>query len=225
MNLQKAGYGIEQRQAGIVMVNHPLQCGHDSPKQLWKLQTVDQHIVHFQQNAQPVALPCQLRLVSLRGFQVQRVVHRYRNLAGHPLHELQLTVGNALRRQTPESHRSHAPLRRGQRYHRCAPHTVLPQSRHVFRVARLLFGVRHHERLLRLPHLARRRAFYRRLASRRLFRRHPRLQNVQAHHVARRVMENQRKKIEFDDRMKPLRQIVKKGRQVALLGNRLADFE
>jgi hypothetical protein len=52
-----------------------------------------------------------------------------------------------------------------------------------------------------------------------------RFENVQAHDVARGVVERQRKEIEIDDGVEALGEIVEEFGKVALLGDGFADFE
>ena len=53
----------------------------------------------------------------------------------------------------------------------------------------------------------------------------PTCQNVQAHSVANRIVENEREKIEGENGVKALRQLLKEGGQVALLRDGLADLQ
>src|SRR5580704_13176479 len=50
-------------------------------------------------------------------------------------------------------------------------------------------------------------------------------ENMQPHDVAHRVMKHERQKIKVHDTMKPLCEVVKKSRQVAMLRDRFRHFE
>src|SRR5882762_9063936 len=89
VNLQQPRHRIQQRQARIVVPNHPLQRRHNSPEEFRQFSAGHQYIIQVQQHSQPVALGRQLFLVSLRRFHVERIVHRHRHLARYALHELQ----------------------------------------------------------------------------------------------------------------------------------------
>jgi len=52
-----------------------------------------------------------------------------------------------------------------------------------------------------------------------------RFQDVQSHHVARRIVQHQRQEVEVDHAVQPLRQVVKQRRKIALLRNRFAHFQ
>ena len=52
-----------------------------------------------------------------------------------------------------------------------------------------------------------------------------RFQDVQAHDVARGIMENESEEVEVHDGVEALGEIVKKRGQIAMLGDGLADFE
>ena len=70
------------------MRDHPTEGSRCGRKHVPEIQTRDHCIVHFEQQAQAVALTGQVLLVTLDALGVQRVVHGDRDLFGHLLQEL-----------------------------------------------------------------------------------------------------------------------------------------
>src|SRR5258708_534881 len=93
------------------------------------------------------------------------------------------------------------------------------------REARLFLSVADHEGLLRLPHPTSGVVLDGRLGAGRFSARDARFKNVETHDVACGVMENEGEKVEVDDGMETLGEVVEKRGQVALLGDGLANFE
>ena len=88
MNFQQAGGGIEEREAGVVMVNDAFEGGNDAAENFGDLAADHQNVVNLQENAQAVAFAGKLRLVGLRILEIERVVDGHGDLAGDALHEL-----------------------------------------------------------------------------------------------------------------------------------------
>ena len=97
VNFEQAADWVEEREASVVVMNDALQSGNDATEQFGQLKAGDQDIVDIQQDAETVAFVGELGLISLRGFEVQRVVDGHGHLAGDALHELQFAFGDALR--------------------------------------------------------------------------------------------------------------------------------
>src|SRR5229473_1627787 len=93
------------------------------------------------------------------------------------------------------------------------------------REARLFLSVADHEGLLRLPHPTSGVVLDGRLGAGRLSAGDARFKNVETHDVARGVVENESEKVEVDDGVETLGEVVEKRGKVALLGNGLANFE
>src|SRR5271163_2901379 len=68
-------------------------------------------------------------------------------------------------------------------------------------------------------------AFHRRFAPGLDGRWQARFQNVQPHHIAIGIVKHERQEIEVHDTVKPLRKVVKKSREVAMLRDRFRHFE
>src|SRR6266436_8068972 len=91
------GMRIEEREAGVVVVNDALENVDDAAKKFGEFAAGDQEVVDFEENLEAVALACELRLISLGGREIEGVINGYGYLAGDPLHELELGVRDALR--------------------------------------------------------------------------------------------------------------------------------
>ena len=96
-----------------------------------------------------------------------------------------------------------------------------------FRKACLFLRVADHESLLRLPDPTGGVAFDGRFSAGRLllFAGNARFKDVEAHDVARGIVENEGEEVEVHDGVEALGEVVEKRGEVALLGNGLADFE
>ena len=167
----------------------------------------------------------ELGLIGLRGFQVQRIVNGHGNLAGDSLHELELAFGDALRNQTPKAHGPQPALCSGQWKQRERTHAFLAKALHELRITVFFRGVTNHKSFLRLPDPAGRMAIHSGFRTQSFFVRDARLQDMQTHDVARRVVQGKGEKIEIDDRVQAFREIVEQRREIALLRDGLADFQ
>jgi len=96
MNLEQAADGIEEREAGVVVKNDALQSGDNAAEDFREFTAGDENVVDLEKDLQAVTLVGELCLLSLRSFEVERVVHGDGNEAGDPLHELNFGVRNAL---------------------------------------------------------------------------------------------------------------------------------
>jgi len=118
VNLEQSGLGIEEREAGVVVVNDALEGVDDAAEKFGEFAAGDQKVVDFEKNLEAVALARELRLVGLGGREIQGVINGHGHLAGDALHELQLGVCDALRGKTAETHGAEAVLGGGQRKNR-----------------------------------------------------------------------------------------------------------
>jgi hypothetical protein len=113
----------------------------------------------------------------------------------------------------------------GERKNREGADIVLAEALQEIGEARLLFGVADHKRLLRLPDPTGGVALDGRLAADGLVAGDSRFQNVEAHDVTGRLVKDEREEVEVDDRMEAAGEVVEQRREIALLGDSLADFE
>ena len=116
-----------QREARVFVMNHAAQGRGNGVQEGVQIELGNHGVVHFEQHAQPVALPRQLPLVGLRALEIQRVVHRDGDLPRHLLQERDFALGVLMRRAPPEAHHAQPALRRGQRQRANRSHSVLPQ--------------------------------------------------------------------------------------------------
>ena len=91
--------------------------------------------------------------------------------------------------------------------------------------ARFFLGIADEEGLLRLPNPAGRIALDRRFAAGGLFAWKMSFEDMKAHDVANRVVEDQAKEIEINNRVKPRGKIVEERGEVALLRDGLANLQ
>ena len=82
VNLKQAGVRIEKSEAGVIVVDDAFQSGDDAAKHFRKFAGGDEDVVDFQEDTEAVALKRQLFLVSLRAFEIERVIHGDGNQAG-----------------------------------------------------------------------------------------------------------------------------------------------
>src|SRR6266550_2250823 len=225
VNLEQSGLGIEEREAGVVVVNDALESVDDASEKFGEFTADNQEVINFEKNLEAVALARELRLVGLGSSEIDGIVNGDGDLAGDALHELQLGVGDALRHQTAETHGAEAVLGSGKGKNRERADVVLTVALQELRKTRLLVGVADHKWLLRLPDPAGGISLDRRLAAGGLFAGDACGENVEAHDVASGVVQDEGQKIEFDDGAQAVRKIVKQRWKIALLGDGLADFE
>ena len=110
VDLEQSGLGIEEREAGVVVVDDALQSFDDAAEKVGEFAAGDQDIVDFEKNPEAVALACELRLIGLGSLEIKGIIDGNGHLAGDALHELQLGVRNALRDQTAETHGAESAL-------------------------------------------------------------------------------------------------------------------
>jgi len=99
------------------------------------------------------------------------------------------------------------------------------KHRHDLGEARLLVEVIDHQRLLRLPRPASGRLRDRQFVSRLDSGGHGALQNVQAHHLARRVIKDKAKELKTHQAMQALGEIVEEAGQAPVGSNRLRHLK
>jgi hypothetical protein len=225
VNPQQTGLRIEQREAGVVMMNDALESVDDAAEKFGEFAAGDQEIVDFENNLEAVALARELRLISLGRCRIERIVNGYSHLASNALHELHLGVRDLLRHHAAEAHRAEPALRGGERKNRHGTNVVFAKAPHKVWESRFFVDIDDDERLLRLPNPAGRIALDRRFRASHLFRGDMGFENVKAHDVADGIVEDKAKEVEFDNRMEPAGEVVEKRREIALLGDGLADFE
>ena len=225
VNFEQAAGGIEKREARVVVMNDALQRGDDAAEQFGQLEAGDEDVVNFEEDAKAIAFVRELRVIRLRSFEIERVVYGDGDLARNALHEGEFAFGNAARDDATETHGAEAALRGGERDERKAAHAFVAQALHELRVALFFGGVTDDESFLRLPDEAGRVAVDGRLGTDRLVVGDARFENVEAHHVARGIVERQREEIEIDDGVETLGKIVEEFGEVALLRDGFADFE
>ncbi len=113
MNFEKAREGIEKSQAGEVVEDDALEGGDNVAKEIGQLTAGDQKVVDLEKNLETVALAGELLLICLRRFVIEGVVYGNSDLRGDALHELELRIGDALRREAAKTHSAEAALRGG----------------------------------------------------------------------------------------------------------------
>ena len=207
------------------MVNNAAKRSGNRVEQSAQVELGNHGVVHFEQNAQAVALLRQLPLVGLRALEIQRVVHRHGHLPRHLLHECDFDFGIVVRRPATETQHAQAALRCGERNRTERPHAVLPQNLQQRRETRFFFRIVQNKRLLRFPDPTGRCLTHRKFGSGTNFPGFLGFQNMQAHDVARRVMQSQIEVIEFHDAVQARRQFMKQFSQVAMLRNGFRHFQ
>ena len=226
VNFEQARNRIEKREAGVVMMNDALECGDDAAKKFGEFAAGDQDVVDFEKDLETVAFAGELLLVGLGGFVVECVIDGDGHLAGDALHELKDSVGHAIWDDTAEAHGAETALSGGQRKNSERADIDFAEAGHEFGVAVFLFDIGDDEGKLCLPDPARGMADYGSFRASGLGGMiDARFENMEAHDVAHGIMQYEREKIEIDDGMEALGELVEKRGKIALLGNRLADFE
>lgn len=165
-------------------------------------------------------------MISLSGFKVESIVDGDRNLSGNPLHEFNLGVSHALRNIAAETDGAEAVLCGGERNAGKGMDAFRFEALHKFRITRVFRSVQGNEGLLVFPDPAGGNVIDRSFA---VGFRHARLvvcfQDVQAHGVRGRIVQDKREKIELQDRVQTFGKFVKQGFEVALLRDGFADFK
>src|SRR5207249_5699541 len=103
---QLVGFGIDQGQACIVVVDHAAQAGGSGGEESAKVEVRYQGVVDFEQQAQPVALASQLLLVGPGVLVVERVVHGDRHLPDDEQQELDIGLAVSSKLRAPYPHRA-----------------------------------------------------------------------------------------------------------------------
>jgi hypothetical protein len=216
---------VNQHQGRAVMLDDRSQAAADGGKKVVQAQMGDHRIVHFQQKPHAVAFVHQLPLGGLGALVVQHVVHGDGDLLRHLVHEVDLCwlIGPPV--LAPESHGAQPPQRRGQRNHAERLHAVLAQQGLQLRETALERYILDHQGLLSFPHQAPWRFVDGQLqprADRAGLRHH---EQVQAHHVARGIVQHQVDVIERDDGREPLGEIVEQLAQVPVHRNGFPNLQ
>ena len=73
----------------------------------------DEDVVDFEKDLKAVAFAGELRLIGLRGFEIEGVVHGDGHQTGDALHELELGVRDAPGHKAAKTHRAEAALSGG----------------------------------------------------------------------------------------------------------------
>ena len=217
--------GIKQREARVFVVNHAAQGRGDGAQEVVQVELGNHGVIYFEQHAQAVALPRQLPLVGLRALEIQRVVHGDGDLPRHLLQERDFALGVLVRRASPETHDAQPALRRGQRQRANRFHAVLAHDLQQRREWRFLFQVIQDERLLRFPDPAGRRLADLEFGPEAGVPGHFGFEDVQAHDVARGIVQDQVQVLEVHHAVQPLRQFVEQLAEIAVLGDRFGHFE
>ena len=146
-----AGVGLVQHEAAAVVLNHLLQRRADRREHGVHVQVRDDGVVHFEEQAEAIALARELALHRTGALFVQNVVDGDRNLLGHFLHEGDLVVLIVMFVQAAESHGAQSAERSRQRYRAERLHAVLTQPRDHCGKPALQRDVVDDQRLLGLP--------------------------------------------------------------------------
>ena len=189
---------VVEREAGVLVRHDAPQHPGDSAEQRAQLEVGDERVVHLEQQPQAIPLSRQLVLGMLRVLLMQGVVDRQRDVR----RELpqQLDVGRRVGVLLParEAERAEASQRRGERNGAERPHSLGQQERGGPREARLALDARHDHGLLGLPgHPAGR------IQDGQLGHGHDRAMErghaVEAHRLARRVVQHDRQAVAGDE--------------------------
>ena len=207
------------------MMNHAAQGSGNRVQEGVQVQLGNHGVVHFQQHAQPVALPRQLPLVGLRALEIQRVVHRDGHLPRHLLQERDFALGCVCGVLRPKLI---TPSRRCAVVSGSEQTDLTPFSRSVcssagngvsFSISSRMKGCcvsqTQPEGVSPTGNSV----------PGRVFAGHFGFEDVQAHDVARGIVQDQVQVIEFHDAMQPLREFVEQLAEVAVLRDRFGHFQ
>ena len=225
MNLQQSGRCIEQREAGVIVVQRRLERRDDALEESVGVARRDEEIVDLQQNLQTVAFARELLLRRFGGLEVQGIVDSDRHLSGDALHKVDLVLRDSLRNIAAEAESAKAMLRGGERKDRHGVNAGVLQALHEGGIARVLGGIKNDEWLLMLPNPACRNFFDGKFTVRLGLNGIVRLEDMKAHGVVGGLVKDQSEKVESENAVKPLGEIVEEGLEVALLGNGFGDFQ
>ena len=227
VNFEEAVGGIEQGEAGVVVMNDALERGDDAAEEFVGFEAGDEDVVDFEKDAEAIAFTGELRLIGLSVFEIERVVHGDGDLAGDALHEGELAVfsGDAARDEAAETHGAEAALRGGERYEREAADAFIAEALHEFGVALFFGGVADDESFLGAPDFTGRVTVDGGFGADMFVVGDARFENVETHDVADGIVEREGEEIEIDDGVEALGEIVEECGEVTLLRDGFADFE
>ena len=225
VNFEQAGLGIEEGEAGVVVMDDAFDGGNDTAEQFGEFAAGNEDIVDFEKDLEAIAFAHQLRMIGLGRGKVQGVIDGDGDLAGDALHELEFSVRDALGDETAETHGAEAMLSGGERKNREGADIVGAVALQEFGEARFLFDITGDKGLLRLPDPSGGIALDGRLRAGDFFAGDARFENVKAHYVLGGVVKDEGEEIEVDDGMEAAGKVVEKRGKIALLGDSLADFE
>ncbi len=192
---------------------------------LIQIQARDDGVVHLEQQLEPIALACQCLLCRSDAFVVQDVIDSDGYLIRDLLHEVQVRLLIARAREAAKSERAETTKRGGERDGAERTDAVLPHHRNQAWEPVLDVEIFDHERLLRSPDQTRGGLVDRQLQprmNRGAFRSH---ENVQPHHVARGIVQQQVDVVERDHRRQPMGEILEQIVQVPVSRNRFRDLQ
>src|SRR3974390_1518042 len=155
VDFQYASGAIEKREARVIVRDNGFERRDDALERSGDVARADQQIVYFEQHLQAIAFAGELFLISLCGFEVDRVIDCDRYLSRNPLHEIEFGIGHSLWNVPPETHCAEPMLRGGQRQDRDCVNTLTLHALHEFGVTRFLGRIERNKRLLVLPYPAR----------------------------------------------------------------------
>jgi hypothetical protein len=217
--------GIEEREAGVVVVDDALESFYDAAEKFGDFAAGDEDVVDFEENLETVAFARELSLIGLGGLKIEGIVDGDGYLAGDSLHELEFGIGDALGDEAAEAHGAEAVLGGGERKDRKRADIVGAVASQEIGEARFFFGVADDKGLLCLPDPAGGVALDGRFGAGNFFAGDASFQNVEAHDIFRGVVKDEREEVEVDDGMEAASKVVEKRGKIALLGDDLADFE
>src|SRR5580693_3299792 len=151
MNFEEAGGLIDERETGVVVLDHGFERRNNTFEEGSDVAGADQKIVDVEKHLQTVSFPGQLLLISLSGFKVEGIVDGDRHLNRDTLHEFDFGVAHTLRNIAAETNSAKAMLRRGERNGGKGIHAFGLEHLHKIGIARIFGSIQRDERLLILP--------------------------------------------------------------------------
>ena len=115
MNFEETGRGVEESEAGVVMLQNGLECRNNPFEESRDIPRADEKIVDFEKNLEAIAFARELLLGGLCGFGVDGVIHGHGDLGADALHEFDFDFGHTLGNIAAEAHGAEAMLRGSQR--------------------------------------------------------------------------------------------------------------
>lgn len=225
MDLKKASGGVEESKAGVVVVDDRLQGGDDAIEDGGDIASAHQKIIDFEEDAEAVAFEGKLLLIGLRGLKVDGIVDGNGHLSGNALHETKFDFGHALG-DVPAKHQSaKAMLRGGERNDGDGVNTGILDTLHEIGVAHVLGSIERDEGLLILPDPTGGAGIHGQFGRRFGMGGVVGLEDMNAHGIARGVVENEAEKVELQDGVQPQGEFVKEALEVALLRDGFTHIE